>query len=114
MLSRHVVLVPDIVRLVFNEVGDEDKPTLARSARCCRAFHDAALDVLWKNLESVDPLRGLLPERGLGDDGTPVSTHCSYPNFCPLVDLMVFVGFHLRRTMEKIRFVRSARQNVGI
>lgn len=88
MLSRHMVLVPDTVRLVFNEVGGEDKPTLARSARCCRAFHDTALDMLWKNLESVNPLRGLLPAGGLGDDGTPVSAHIIHtPNFCPSADL---------------------------
>jgi hypothetical protein len=72
-MYHHALSVPDIVRLVFDEIGDEDKTALARSARCCRAFHDTALDMLWKHLESVAPLRGLLPDSELRGDEIPVS-----------------------------------------
>jgi hypothetical protein len=34
---------------------------LARSARCCKAFHDPSLDRLWRDLPSVFPLWDLLP-----------------------------------------------------
>jgi hypothetical protein len=73
-MARHGLSIPDIVSLVFDQVGD-DKPTLARSARCCRAFHNPCLDRLWKNLPSVFPLAFLL--RSI-HDGTIVSSVKSF------------------------------------
>ena len=52
--------VPDIVSLVFDQIGD-DKTTLARSARCCKEFHNLSLDRLWSDLPFVFPLWNLLP-----------------------------------------------------
>ncbi|KAI0764346.1 hypothetical protein BD413DRAFT_673428 [Trametes elegans] len=50
----------------------ESQKTLARAARVCRAFSEPALDVLWRNVDSVVHLLSLLPafalSRGHGDD----------------------------------------------
>lgn len=73
MPCHRVLSVSDIIHLVFDEISD-DKPTLARSARSCRAFHDIALDILWKNLECIAPLQKLLPNCEVRDDGTLVCT----------------------------------------
>jgi len=59
-MVHRALSIPDIVHLVFDQIGD-DKPTLARSARCCKAFHDPSLDRLWRDLPSVFPLWDLLP-----------------------------------------------------
>jgi hypothetical protein len=59
-MAHRALSIPDIVYLVFDQVG-EDKSTLARSARCCKAFHNPALDMLWSDLPSVFPLWNLLP-----------------------------------------------------
>ncbi|KIM85687.1 hypothetical protein PILCRDRAFT_341329 [Piloderma croceum F 1598] len=59
-MAHRALSIPDIVYLVFDQVG-EDKPTLARSARCCKAFHKPSLDRLWRDLPSVFPLWNLLP-----------------------------------------------------
>ena len=37
------------------------KRSLSRFARTCKAFCDPALDVLWRELESLVPIIGLFP-----------------------------------------------------
>ena len=59
-MAHHALSIIDILRLVFDQIRD-DKLTLSRLARCCRAFHNPALDILWKNLSSDVPLLALLP-----------------------------------------------------
>jgi hypothetical protein len=68
-MAHRALSIPDIVCLVFDQVGD-DNPTLAHLTRCCRAFHNPSLDILWKDLPSVFPLWNLLP---LMKDGKIVS-----------------------------------------
>lgn len=79
MLSHRALSIPDVVYLVLHEVR-HDRPALASSARCCRAFHEPAIDLLWRDLDSFVPLRNLLPclsltdERNLGAE-TAVSAY---------------------------------------
>lgn len=69
MPSHRALSLPDIIHLIFDELSD-DKPTLARSARTCRAFYDISLNILWRNLESVAPLQKLVPRHEAREDGT--------------------------------------------
>lgn len=41
---------------------DPHKSTLYALALVCRAFTDASLDLLWRIMDSLEPVRGLLPE----------------------------------------------------
>lgn len=58
------IYVSEIIMLVFEELED-DKPTLAHSARCCRVFLEPALDILYRFLPTSDPLEKLIPDKGL-------------------------------------------------
>lgn len=77
---HRALLVPEIVRLIFGfvQAWDEENPagecigfitqtegkrSLAYLARTCHFFHEPAIDALWMNLESIDPLIKLLPRR---------------------------------------------------
>jgi hypothetical protein len=65
-MAPHLALcIQEILGLVFENSMD-DKAALARSAQCCTAFLNPALDILWQNLQSVRPLEQLLP--GLNDN----------------------------------------------
>lgn len=56
--------IPEVVQLIFEYVYDPDRTeediegriTVASLARTCQAFRDPALDVLWAQLHSLDPL----------------------------------------------------------
>jgi F-box-like len=50
--------IPEVLSLIFEEA---DQAVLARAAQCCKAFSNLALDVLWRDLPSPEPLRKLLP-----------------------------------------------------
>lgn len=74
MPAHRALSVPDVVHLIFDQIG-VDKPTLARSARCCKGFHETSLNILWKNLGSFAPLRDLLPNLETEENETSVSTN---------------------------------------
>ncbi|KAI6014659.1 hypothetical protein EDC04DRAFT_2904035 [Pisolithus marmoratus] len=78
--SHRALSVPEIVRLIFgfvqawdaespagecigSVIPTEGKKSLAYLARTCHFFHEPAIDALWTNLESIDPLIKLLPRR---------------------------------------------------
>ncbi|KAJ6534140.1 hypothetical protein B0H19DRAFT_1271881 [Mycena capillaripes] len=50
---HRTLAVPEIVRMIFSELGtfseDEARHTLAVLVRTCIAFHDPALDILWRS-----------------------------------------------------------------
>lgn len=86
---HHALFVPEIVRLIFGfvQAWDEENPagecigfvtatggkrSLAYLARTCRFFHEPAIDALWMNLESIDPLIKLLPRRMWGKKRCPL------------------------------------------
>lgn len=86
---HRALFVPEIVRLIFGfvQAWDEENPagecigfvtatggkrSLAYLARTCRFFHEPAIDALWMNLESIDPLIKLLPRRMWGKKRCPL------------------------------------------
>jgi hypothetical protein len=60
MTVYHALYISEIITVVFDELGG-DKIALANSARSCRMFSSLALNLLWKELDSIHPLRKLLP-----------------------------------------------------
>ena len=51
----------EILRLIFEAVLNDDKPSLCSAARCCQAWKGPALDLIWRRLPSAIPLLSLLP-----------------------------------------------------
>ncbi len=59
----------DILSVIFEHfdsndprgVNDSIPPAWARAARVCVAFHEPAIRLLWRSLDSVVPLLNLLP-----------------------------------------------------
>ncbi|KAG8913891.1 hypothetical protein FRC01_004337, partial [Tulasnella sp. 417] len=49
--------IPELLFVIF---AFSEKPELARSARVCKDWSDAALDELWKDLDSIFPLLELV------------------------------------------------------
>jgi hypothetical protein len=60
MAVHRALFVSEIITLIFEGLLDE-KSTLADCAQTCRIFSGPALDVLWKELDSIHPLQELLP-----------------------------------------------------
>ncbi|KIM85617.1 hypothetical protein PILCRDRAFT_5294 [Piloderma croceum F 1598] len=58
----------EILSLIFEAA---DQAVLARAAQCCKAFSNPALDVLWRDLPTPEPLRKLLPVRFDRHGGLP-------------------------------------------
>ncbi|KII86169.1 hypothetical protein PLICRDRAFT_700290 [Plicaturopsis crispa FD-325 SS-3] len=62
---HHCLQISEIMSLVCSELPCENGTVglgeLASLARTCRAFHDPALDVLWRTLRSLEPLIRTLP-----------------------------------------------------
>lgn len=58
---------PDATSRLFETVLDlpNGKRTLSRLARTCRAVSDPALNVLWRDLDSLVPIIGLFPNQNL-------------------------------------------------
>jgi hypothetical protein len=64
--------INEILRIIFNYLQGTDhsgNPALAETARCCHSFNLVALDVLWRQLDSITPLLLLLPVRFSGGLG---------------------------------------------
>ncbi|KIJ20901.1 hypothetical protein PAXINDRAFT_6680 [Paxillus involutus ATCC 200175] len=55
------LLVDEILQLIFEINLDDEKSSLCRAARCCKAWKDPALDRIWRRLPSAVPLLSLLP-----------------------------------------------------
>ncbi|KAJ7137356.1 hypothetical protein C8R43DRAFT_1019984 [Mycena crocata] len=58
---HHCLWVPEIVGIVCEELSGESQ-ALAVLARSCTAFHDPALDVLWREQKSLQNIIGCMPE----------------------------------------------------
>lgn len=54
---------PDATTKLMEAILDTPggRRSLSRLARTCRAFADPALDVLWRDLDSIIPIIGLFP-----------------------------------------------------
>jgi hypothetical protein len=58
----------DIPELLLNIFGyAEDKPSLAACARVAKSWFDPAITHLWKELQTIDPLLGILGELRFSD-----------------------------------------------
>ena len=68
---HHCLYISEVLNLIFNFVGHCDvqlhqgpqvgRKTLASLARTCHLFSSPALDVLWHELYSFDPLIKVFP-----------------------------------------------------
>ncbi|KDQ52531.1 hypothetical protein JAAARDRAFT_81048 [Jaapia argillacea MUCL 33604] len=63
MTQHHALQISEIIREICQKTfGSTSRAAdLAAMARCCRAFEGPANDVLWSNLEDVEPLLKLIP-----------------------------------------------------
>jgi hypothetical protein len=76
--------IPEVAQLIFEYVYDPDRTeedikgriTVAALARTCQAFRDPALDVLWAQLHSLDPL--VLCSGGRRDFNSQVVSHLDF------------------------------------
>ena len=60
-MAHRVLGIAEILGLIFENLQD-DTQSLALSARTCKSFLEPALDVLWKQVRSVDGLEKLMPK----------------------------------------------------
>ncbi|KAG2138050.1 uncharacterized protein EDB93DRAFT_1253437 [Suillus bovinus] len=60
LASPHALYISEILFAISYHLAD-DKKTLARLARCCHAFSEPALSVLWSSVRSFSPFIPLLP-----------------------------------------------------
>ena len=58
---HQALLIDEIIRVIFDICGGEGRRTLDRLARCCTAWKDPALDILWSSLPCATPLFRLIP-----------------------------------------------------
>ena len=68
---HHCLYIPELLHLVFEFIGHSEdhlhrgsqvgRKTLASLARTCHLFSSPALDVLWHDLYSFDPLLNVFP-----------------------------------------------------
>ncbi|KAG2068063.1 hypothetical protein BDR04DRAFT_792816 [Suillus decipiens] len=58
--SCHALYISEILSEISYQLED-DRKSLSRLARCCRAFSDPALDVLWRRMSLFSPFIPLLP-----------------------------------------------------
>lgn len=67
---RHRIFeVEDIIRLIVDNLPKKDKKHTARLARTCRAFTESALDAVWREIPSVEPLFSLFPPNCINGNG---------------------------------------------
>jgi hypothetical protein len=59
---KFVAIGPDLLGEIFSHL---DKKSLACAARASRLFNDAAIRILWKELDSFSPLVKLFPSDSL-------------------------------------------------
>jgi hypothetical protein len=57
----------EVIDAISSHVGNESLPALAST---CRAFESPALNVLWRKLESVEPIVKCLPSELFGTNRT--------------------------------------------
>lgn len=60
MASPHALYISEILFVISYHLQD-DRKALARLARCCHAFSEPALSVLWSSVRSFSPFIPLLP-----------------------------------------------------
>ncbi|KAG1875941.1 hypothetical protein C8R48DRAFT_759391 [Suillus tomentosus] len=63
MQQHRALLVPDILLVIFEHVNHEkisrwSRKSLAALASTCKAFHEPAMDLLWANMDGIEPLLG--------------------------------------------------------
>lgn len=62
-MQHRALLVPDILLVIFEHVNHEkisrwSRKSLAALASTCKAFHEPAMDLLWANMDGIEPLLG--------------------------------------------------------
>lgn len=64
-MSQHrALLVPDVLLVIFEQVNHStefrrsSRKYLAALASTCKAFHEPAMDLLWADMNGIDPLLG--------------------------------------------------------
>ncbi|KAG2128986.1 hypothetical protein DEU56DRAFT_502093 [Suillus clintonianus] len=62
--SRRALYISEILSEISYQLED-DRKSLSRLARCCKAFSDPTLDVLWRRMSLFSPFIPLLPPRVL-------------------------------------------------
>ncbi|KAG1805204.1 uncharacterized protein BJ212DRAFT_879505 [Suillus subaureus] len=60
LASPHALYISEIF-FAISYYLEEDKKALARLARCCHAFSEPALSILWSSVRSFSPFIPLLP-----------------------------------------------------
>ncbi|KAL1937181.1 hypothetical protein VTO73DRAFT_14480 [Trametes versicolor] len=61
-LATYIAFTKEVITYICDQVAaEEDSKTLASLAQVSRAFHDPALDALWRRIPGVTPLLRLLP-----------------------------------------------------
>ncbi|KAG1873576.1 hypothetical protein DFJ58DRAFT_759047 [Suillus subalutaceus] len=60
LASPHALYISEILFAISYHLAD-DRKALARLARCCHAFSEPALSVLWSSVRSFSPFIALLP-----------------------------------------------------
>jgi hypothetical protein len=62
--SCRALYISEILSEISYQLKD-DRKSLSRLARCCKAFSDPALDVLWRRMSFFSPFIPLLPPKVL-------------------------------------------------
>ncbi|PPQ69818.1 hypothetical protein CVT26_014196 [Gymnopilus dilepis] len=75
------LIIDEILRLIFGFCLEEDRMSLACAARTCKTWTDPALDALWCQISSPEPLLLLLPSTNKGQN---------YIDRPPLEELLAF------------------------
>ncbi|KAF8845099.1 hypothetical protein BDN67DRAFT_1007467 [Paxillus ammoniavirescens] len=83
------LLVDEILQLIFEINLDDEKSSLCRAARCCKAWKDPALDRIWRRLPSAVPLLSLLP-------GCSIEKGTIHLNHLPAEKCRVFRSYAVR------------------
>ncbi|KAG1763171.1 hypothetical protein EDD22DRAFT_1024035 [Suillus occidentalis] len=102
LTSPHALYISEILFAISYYLED-DRKALARLARCCHAFSEPALSVLWSSVRSFSPFIPLLPptvkflwDHGRFDEATLVEFQCP-----PEEEWRVFDSY-ARRLIEPI------------
>ncbi|KDQ58323.1 hypothetical protein JAAARDRAFT_192910 [Jaapia argillacea MUCL 33604] len=65
-MVHHALRISEIVHEICGHLDPDSSPTwrsdLASMAVCCRSFQEPALEVLWRDMEDVEPLLRLIPD----------------------------------------------------
>lgn len=72
------VLPFDVWEILLKHIGSH-KPSLAALASTCRAFHEPAIDALWRELDRVGSLMALAPVDNRMLSPKPLGSVRSYP-----------------------------------